>query len=212
MNGYIYKITNLINNKSYIGKTTFTIEKRFKEHKENTNRYLNRPLYRAFRKYGVDNFSIEVVEEVDISELSNREIYWIEHYHTYSNGYNATFGGEGKVLYDYDLIAELISSGKTSKEICDEIGCCVDTVRAVAKKYGLTINGLNLFVESKIQVDQFTKNGEYCQTFSSYSDAAKWLENNGYVNGNLSGVRSHIGEVCRGKRKSAYGFIWKNKK
>ena len=59
-------------------------------------------------KYGIENFIIEEIEEVDVKELSIREIYWIEYYNSYKNGYNATLGGDGKILYDYDLIAELI--------------------------------------------------------------------------------------------------------
>ena len=61
MTGYIYKITNLINQKAYIGKTTSTIEKRWKEHCQDYKRrqYEKRPLYDAMNKYGIENFSIE---------------------------------------------------------------------------------------------------------------------------------------------------------
>ena len=54
MNGFIYKITNTINNKVYIGKTLSSIEKRFTEHKEDSRRPQEqiRPLYRAMNKYG----------------------------------------------------------------------------------------------------------------------------------------------------------------
>ena len=55
--GFIYKITNNINQKSYIGKTERSIEVRYKEHLRHRN-YLNLPLYKAFNKYGIENFSI----------------------------------------------------------------------------------------------------------------------------------------------------------
>lgn len=212
MTGYIYKITNTINQKSYIGKTINSIAERWKEHKNDSKRSYckDRPLYRAMNKYGIENFTIEQVEEVDIKDLSNREIYWIEHYHTFSNGYNATLGGDGKILYDYELIAELIKKGKTTKEIIQEIGCCQDVVRLVAKKYNLSINGNNPFLESKKRVGQFDKNGNFLRAFDSYADAARWLVDNGYLKVNASGVRSHIGDVCKGKRKTAYQFIWKD--
>lgn len=59
---FIYKITNLINNKCYIGKTERTIEKRWKEHLRKRNS-LDLPLYRALNKYGINNFQIEQLEE-----------------------------------------------------------------------------------------------------------------------------------------------------
>ena len=101
---YIYQIVNDINDKVYVGKTNFSLEKRFKEHcKDAFNRkYEKRPLYSAMRKYGVEHFHIELLEETDNPE--EREKYWIEQKHSYENGYNATKGGDGKSYLDYDLI------------------------------------------------------------------------------------------------------------
>lgn len=74
---YIYKITNTINNKLYIGKTVNTIEKRFNQHKNEskTERSKKRPLYRAINKYGIENFEIEIIEECNYDILNEREIY-----------------------------------------------------------------------------------------------------------------------------------------
>lgn len=136
MIGYIYKITNKINGKTYVGKTTKTVLERWKEHLHDSTkeRCKNRPLYRAIRKYGTDAFTVETLEEVDLENLSEREMYWIEYFHTYSNGYNATSGGDGTILYDHDIIAHLLREGKKYQEIVDIVGCCHDTVRFVAKK------------------------------------------------------------------------------
>lgn len=78
--GYIYLITNLINSKKYVGKTTTTIKERWQEHCSDNkkDRCNKRPLYDAFNKYGIENFKIEELEYVENNqELSNREIYWI---------------------------------------------------------------------------------------------------------------------------------------
>lgn len=75
---YIYKIENDINGKLYIGKTEFSIEKRFKQHCSDAfkDRCEKRPLYAAMRKYGVEHFHISLIEETDKPE--ERERYWIE--------------------------------------------------------------------------------------------------------------------------------------
>lgn len=88
----IYKITNKINGKSYIGQSN-NIERRFQEHqtKSSTSRI---PLDIAIQKYGKDNFSYEVIEECDISELNERETYWIQKYNSIINGYNCSIGGD----------------------------------------------------------------------------------------------------------------------
>jgi hypothetical protein len=53
-------------------------------------------------KYGIENFELALIENAEAELLDERERYWIEYYDTYKNGYNATLGGEGKTLYDYD--------------------------------------------------------------------------------------------------------------
>ena len=86
---YIYKITNDINGKIYIGKTEFSIEKRFNEHCKDAfkPRKEKRPLYSAIQKYGVEHFHITLIEETD--NPNEREIYWIEKLQSFKYGYNA---------------------------------------------------------------------------------------------------------------------------
>lgn len=107
MQGYIYKITNLINNKPYIGKTSQTVEKRWKDHYYEARRWkkcqetgtdfgYNSSLYPAMNKHGYENFTIQLLEEVDSLEaLNQREKYWIDFYDARNNGYNIAAGGHG---------------------------------------------------------------------------------------------------------------------
>lgn len=94
--GYIYKITNIINNKIYVGQTKNSPERRWTEHKRDYKGG-NTYLYNAMKKYGIDNFKFEVVEtNVSAEELNNREIYWIEKLNSFSDygkGYNLTKSG-----------------------------------------------------------------------------------------------------------------------
>lgn len=217
MTGFIYKITNQLNGKAYIGKTTKSIEERFKVHIKDSKREncKDRLLYRAFNKYGIENFSIEVVEEVSLEYLSNREIYWIGYYHSYGQGYNATIGGDSKILYDRDKILSMIERGMTTKQIVAEVGCCKDTVHDIAKAAGVKVfyeenDVTKTMKSSRKKVNQYDLKNNYLRSFDSYAEAARWLEKNEYLSGNLSGVRSKIGEVCKGKRKTAYKFIWRD--
>lgn len=95
---YIYKITNTINNKCYIGKTERTIKERWQEHRKQAKK-LDLPLYRALNKYGIENFSIEEIEQCTSDIVDEREIYWINFYNSCKTGYNCTLGGEGGLLY-----------------------------------------------------------------------------------------------------------------
>lgn len=94
---FIYKITNIINNKIYIGKTEYSNPtKRWKQHLADYKREYckERPLYKAFNKYGIDNFSFEIIEETNVPE--EREKHYIELYQSFKKGYNATLGRRWK--------------------------------------------------------------------------------------------------------------------
>ena len=106
--GYIYCITNKINQKKYIGKTTFSVEKRWNEHLTDCKRkhLEKRALYEAMNKYGVDNFTCEELCECSNDILDIKEQEYIEMFQTYHYGYNLTIGGDGKILYNYKDIVE----------------------------------------------------------------------------------------------------------
>jgi len=94
---YLYKITNLNNDKCYIGWTGRTVEDRWVRHmKDALTHRDNRKFYNAIRKYGVDSWNVETLMEVStIDEAKQKEIELIEKYDSYNKGYNATKGGDG---------------------------------------------------------------------------------------------------------------------
>lgn len=95
----VYKITNLKNNKAYIGITNGTLEERMKAHRSHS-RNKRRKLYDAFKKYGFENFLVEILEEVETKkEALEKETLYIKHFDTFNNGYNMNEGGTGLVYH-----------------------------------------------------------------------------------------------------------------
>lgn len=102
----IYCIKNNIDSKCYIGQS-INVKKRLQHHlsRSTQDRYDN-PIYRAFKKYGIENFSVNIVEYVDTKDftyakkrLDELEVKYIKQYNSYGkNGYNQTLGGDGGIL------------------------------------------------------------------------------------------------------------------
>lgn len=95
--GIIYKVTNKINGKVYIGQTTRTLDKRQACHLSEMRacRY-NSVFHKALRKYGKDSFIWEIVEHCNTKEeLDEMEISYIKQCNSYKFGYNLTSGGGG---------------------------------------------------------------------------------------------------------------------
>lgn len=113
----IYKITNQVNGKVYIGQSVH-IRTRWKQHKQNAqDKKQNTQLYSAMREYGVDNFSFEVLEECEKEKLNEREIYWISFYNSFQDGYNMTPGGNLPTKINPQEIYDLWDQGYAVKEI-----------------------------------------------------------------------------------------------
>lgn len=213
--GYIYKIVNNVNNKIYIGKTENVDPiKRFNEHKKDYKKRSNekRPLYNAMKKYGIDNFSFEIIEETD--NTSDREIYWINKLRTYIGfkdcvGYNATLGGDGKKYLTYSddtIISYHINYGgykinntakhfnidrQTVKNICQR-----NNVPYLSMLEARRDNGKpNIYM-----IDPTSK--KIFMIFSNLIDAKKYMHKN-KSNGTIN-------DVLNGRRKwqKAYGYYW----
>ena len=135
----IYKITNNINQKVYIGQS-IDIIRRWRNHKSfNESLCGHYPLYQAFKKYGLENFSFEIIEECLPQELNDKEIYWIDFYNSYYNGYNQTTGGQESnnatikiskedIQIIYDL---LLNSSISQKEIASMFLVGEDTISEI---------------------------------------------------------------------------------
>ena len=127
---YIYKYTNKINGKVYIGQTN-NLQKRFNGHKSEAfnpkSKGYNLPFHCAIRKYGIKNFIYEVLEEIEDGEsqdfINDREIFFIDFYHslTTENGYNLTVGGDGcpkaPLTYEEKLSRSKLFTGDEIKDI-----------------------------------------------------------------------------------------------
>lgn len=133
MKGVLYKVTNNINDKVYIGKTYQNLNARILQHKSEAKRSNNRKFYRAINKYGFENFNFEVISELEEGTLELEEIKLIEYYNSYFNGYNSTLGGDGKRYLDICEI-DIINSYKVLNSIADvayKYKISVESVRAI---------------------------------------------------------------------------------
>lgn len=137
----IYKIQNLINGHVYIGQAV-NINRRWTDEKRDAfnpnDKAYNYPISRAFRKYGIENFSFEIIEECEVSNLNERERYWVTHYNSFFEGYNQTLGGDGghisdKKPKDYiiGIIKDLQETDMYHQEIADKWNVSREMVQGI---------------------------------------------------------------------------------
>lgn len=111
--GKIYKIQNKINGLVYIGCTISSLKRRFQEHLYRCFKTdYNSKFYNSIKKYGVENFTIDLVDECDLSVIYETEKKYIQEFDSYNNGLNSTYGGEGCLGYKHSPeIRKKISEG-----------------------------------------------------------------------------------------------------
>lgn len=204
--GYIYKITNQLNNKVYIGQTIKTTQKRFSQHKNNYDKpyFSQLLLYKAFKKYGIENFSFEEIEQVPNENLDEREKYWIQYYNSYFDGYNATLGGRATQLYNWDIedIIEKYYQLKSARKVAKELGCDHSTIDNILNTQGVKRYSFSHQTSRPIYLSKDDE--ELC--FQSTTDAAKWLiENNKVRSTSTKSVRQYLTNNCL-KNKTYYGY------
>lgn len=140
----IYKIENLIDGNCYVGQS-INIYKRWESEKEAAfnpqHEAYNYPLSRAFRKYGLDSFSFNILEECQREELNEKEIYWITQYDSYNNGYNQTPGGDTvlhmckltpqKALEIIEILSKDVEGVVSHRQLAKDYGVSADTIQAI---------------------------------------------------------------------------------
>ncbi len=159
-------------------------------------------------KYGIENFYIEQIEETDFPE--ERERYWIEYYGTFKNGYNATLGGDGKPYLDYDLVVTTYKQMKNMDAVAKLLHISNDSVAKILRERNEQIYSSTEVVRKQFSkiVNMYDLNDNYIQTFPNLHAAAQYMIDNNLTNCKSDTIRTHISEVCRGKRKTAAKFKW----
>jgi len=221
---YIYKTTNILSGKFYIGKRVYR--------KRDDDWYLGSGVYlnRAIKKHGRENFKKEILEWCDDkSHLCEREIYWIKHFDSTNPkiGYNLSLGGEGGNVGEeaYVKIGKKLRGRKKPKGFGEKISKAlkgksksknhVDNVakairgkkksKEIVKQMSETTKKLyeNGFVNpNKKRVYQYTKNKEFVRFFDSVTEASS----------HIGCSRESIRNNCLGKSKSSQNYIWSYKK
>jgi group I intron endonuclease len=125
--GKIYKVINEVNGKQYVGCTIYSLTKRLNEHFYRClNTDSNTKFCNSIRKYGLENFRIELIEECDIDKIYQMEQFYIKNLGTFENGLNTTTGGEGCLGYKHSettrkKISENTKNGNSHKNKTYEV-------------------------------------------------------------------------------------------
>lgn len=193
MRGFIYKITNKINGKSYIGQTIQDVKERFYQHcaTKCSSAILNMTIHKAINKYGKSNFTIEVIEEVDSANLNDRERYWIEYFDSYKNGYNSTKGGQDGIRLfkslDIESIIKEYISGKSLREIGSIFNADKQTIKDLLIRNNIKLRTTRTYKLS--QNDRKKIIEDYNSGVSRKEIIVRWNISKGYLSQLINGYR-----------------------
>lgn len=218
--GWIYKITNTINDKVYVGQTRYSIAHRFSQHKCAAP---DSQLHQDMQLLGADNFIIDILEECSNDQLNNREMYWINYYDSFNTGYNMTLGGGGHYLnspkvYCYTLKGNLYKIYTNSYEACEDHDIELSTLRACLTDPARTscagfqwayeedlsrIKDLSTLPEMRGQIYgtilQYNLNGEFIAEYFSMEEAAQVTQSH----------TSGIARCINNELKCSNNFLWR---
>ena len=182
----IYKITNTVNGKIYVGQTIRTLEERKWQHINTAKHGHKNHLYNAMQKYGIENFKFEKICDVDnIEDLNILERYYIAKYNCIEDGYNMVDGGNNNVMF-LDDVKRKHAERMRSKETRSKIS---QSMKQYRKENPFTEEHKRKLSESAMGNHNFGNSdtrsiGCYCVlengthfNFHSYRDAWKWWSN-----------------------------------
>ena len=193
MKGFIYKITNKINGKSYIGQTIQNVKERFYQHcaTKCSQAILNMVIHKAINKYGKSNFTIEVIEEVESTNLNDRERYWIRYYDSYNNGYNSTEGGQDGIKLFKNLDTESIvreyKSGKSLREIGRLFNVDKQTIKDLLVRNNINLRTTRTYKLSQKDREDIIK--DLSLGLSRKEIISKWHISKAYLSQLINGYR-----------------------
>ena len=211
--GYIYKITNKLNNKSYIGQTGNTIKDRMKKHYSNA-KVAKTGIDCAIGKYGRENFIVEEICSCDNSQLNELERYYIQYYNTYNDGYNQTIGGQDystrPVLDEVNIIKDY-QNGATILDLRKKYNCGYRAISNLLHRNNIEMHRVNNVENILGKGKQFQEGDnikavyihELDLTFTSLKECSQWLIDNGYSKANsMEMARKSLSRVLNGERQT----------
>jgi group I intron endonuclease len=209
----IYKITNP-NGKIYIGQS-INIEARLPQYKYISEYSLGRKIKNSIKKYGWENHIHEIIEECSLNQLDEREIFWGNYYNTLGkNGLNLKLGeGRGKCSDETKILmsdrAKEIMTEEHRKKLSEaQLGKNKSEIHKqsmrVPKKSKENYKNVGKWISYSKPVLQFDKQDNLIKEWELIRDAEIFYHPK-KIN------KNNICNCCRGKQKTAYGFIWKYK-
>ena len=193
MRGFIYKITNTINGKFYIGQTIQNVKERFYQHcaTKCSKAVSNMAIHRAIKKYGKSNFTVEVIEEIDSANLNDRERYWIKYYNSYNNGYNSTKGGQDgcKPFKDLDVesIIKEYNTGKSLRTLGTIFKVDKQTIKDLLVRNNINLRTTKTYKLSQKDREDIIK--DLSLGLSRKEIISKWHISKGYLSQLINGYR-----------------------
>jgi len=214
----IYTITNIINNKIYIGSSN-NISSRLIHHKQSlkNNKHNNPYLQKAFNKYGIKNFKFEILEECQEELLLYIEQYWINILNTLNVnfGYNIKqpisniYNHLTKEIDQYDLNGEFIKSWNSIKEAGKELNICTSTISKVCLNKNNNIKNF-IFRYKGISLGNFkSKRGKKVIQYTLNNNQVKIWNSTAEIGRSFKCDPSSIANCCQGKSKTSFNYKWK---